>query len=270
MKVITHGALSVISAFASGIGSAVGIDQAMEVTFDGNYADNPVVIKKTLSALNKMFRRGYLPGIQVVSEIPRTAGFKTSSALTGAIVCGYLHHFGLKEQDAALLTAECSRANGTSVTGALDDANACLKGGLSLTDNFADKIIMDRKIDETSVIIAWPSGRRRNTVKSADPVLRRYSPSIGRLKQIVESGDFRDAMVLNGLVYGMHFNLDLRVLRYFYSMGATHSCGTGKGPGIFAFFSDPKLEEAALKEFRFQNYKIKMAKLSNAPYKVED
>lgn len=270
MKVVTHGALSVISAFATGIGSSVGIGLTMEVSFGNDYSANPRMIRKTLSALNRMFGKEFFPGIQVVSEIPRSAGFKTSSALTGAIVCGYLSHFGLEEEDTPYITAKCSRENRTSLTGALDDAWASLNGGLVLTNNTQDKIIEKRNVEEKSVLIAWPANIRRNTVKSADPAVKKFAPSVSRLPPIVESGDFRDSMVLNGLIYGMHFGLDQKVLRYFYSHGATHCSNTGKGPGIFAFFDDQRLEKTAVAEFEFPNYKIRSTKLSNEQYIVED
>ncbi len=268
MRVVTHGALSVISAFATGIGSAVGIDQPMEVTFDGQYASNSLMIKKTISFLNRRFHRFYLPGINVKSEIPEAAGFKTSSALTGAIVCGYLHHFDIDLKDVASITAECSRANGSSITGALDDAVACLHGGLSLTDNSADRIILNRRVQKSSVIIAWPTNRKRNTVKIVNSDLTVYSPSIERLRRIVEHRDFKDAMVINGMVYGMHFGLDRKVIRYFLSKGASHCSGTGKGPGIFAFFDDPVGGRRAMKEFSFKNYKVRETTLSNTRYRV--
>lgn len=270
MKVVTHGALSVISAFATGIGSSIGIGLTMEVSFGSNYSANPRMIRKTLSALNRMFGKEFLPGIQVLSEIPRAAGFKTSSALTGAIVCGYLNHFGLETDDAPYITAKCSRENHTSVTGALDDAWASLNGGLVLSNNTQDKIIEKRNVEEKSVVIAWPTNVRRNTVKTTDPAIKKFAPSMGRLPPIVESGDFRDSMVLNGLICGMHFGLDQKILRYFYSHGATHCSNTGKGPGIFAFFDDSGLEQVAVAEFEFPNYMIRTTKLSNEHYIVED
>lgn len=269
MKVTTHGALSVISAFATGLGSSVGIDLPMEVTFGKEGAQNSAVVSDTLDYLNLKFGTEFSPKITIKSPIPRAAGFKSSSALTGAIVCGYLHNFEMSKGNAALLTAECSRANRTSITGALDDAYASVNGGLAMTDNTTNRVLYSHRVDESSCIIAWPKNVKRNTYKTASEDLTSLSPAIRALEPLVLKGDFRISMVLNGWIYGMRFGFNPEVVSYFYSMGASHCSQTGKGPGVFAFFDDASLEKEAFEEFNIEGYRIGRTKLSNRALKVE-
>ncbi len=269
MKVITHGGISVISAFSDGIGSAIGIDLPMEIELLESQRRNSIAVEKTLDYLNRRYGSNYHPYVRIRSNIPRSTGLKSSSALTLAIVLGYLNSFDLDMADAATLAAVCSRENGTSITGALDDISCALYGGVTLTDNRLDRIILRHPVKERPILICYPKYERRTTSKIDISSIKRAGPSIKPLRALVEGGFYYEAMALNGLIHGNIFGYDHDVLSYLLQSGSVYASISGKGPAMFAVYDKQDLRDDALRDFPGKRYELVATRFSNAAAKVE-
>ncbi len=267
MRVITRSGLSAISAFATGIGAAVGIDLKMEVTFHDT-GKNDRNISRSLEYLNGKYRKNYFPGIEVRSDIPPSVGLKSSSALTAAIVLGFLGYNELDETTAAVDAAECSRYNGTSITGALDDISASLWGGLNITDNAMDSILLHKKLAERKILVAWPLGSKRKTVDLDLTGLNAIAPAVSSLRKLLDLNMLYEAMVLNGMYHASVLGFDRTLVKYFLASGARYVSFSGKGPAVFAIFEDDgKMREAA-EAFNLQGYSLRPSKISNKKAEV--
>jgi shikimate kinase len=269
LKVTTHGGLSVISAFANGIGSAIGVNLSLSVEFLDKESKNSDAIEKTLERLNRIYRMEYHPHVRVRSKIPRSVGLKSSSALTLAIVLGFFHYHEKDLSDAPAVAAECSRANGTSITGAIDDVYCAMYGGVTLTDNNRDKMLIHHPVKEREVLVCYPKNIRRVTSMIDQASIKNAAGSFLPLRKLVEDGFYYEAMVLNGLIMGNIMGYDREILSYLLRSGANYASISGKGPAMFAIYDDHEDFINAARNFPEKRYEVVMTKLSNAKAVVE-
>ncbi|EQD31442.1 shikimate kinase, partial [mine drainage metagenome] len=171
--------------------------------------------------------------------------------------------------DAAAIAAVCSRENGTSITGALDDISCALYGGVTLTDNRLDRIILRHPVMERPILICYPKYERRITSRIDISSIRRAGPSIKPLRALVEGGFYYEAMVLNGLIHGSIFGYDHHVLSYLLQSGSEYASISGKGPAMFAVYDKQDLLDDALRRFSRKGYELVATRFSNAPAQVE-
>jgi shikimate kinase len=263
LKVTTHGGLSVISAFADGIGSAIGLDLSLDVEFLDIERKNNEAVERTLDFLNRIYGMEYNPYVRIRSRIPRSVGLKSSSALTLAVVLGYLHYFEKEPLDAPVLAAKCSRANGTSITGALDDIYCAMFGGITLTNNNKDEIVLHHTVKERDALVCYPRNFKRRTIKLDISPIRKASGSFKSLRTLVEAGFYYEAMVLNGLIIGDIIGYDHEIISYLLKSGASYASVSGKGPAMFGIFDDHDALLESEKNFPSKSYEVIRTKLSN-------
>ncbi len=247
MKSITlraNGGLSVVSAFATGKGGACSVDLPMEVTVSMSHGvTQQDGIRNIIEFLaeRKIARGNY--SVSITSMIPEANGLKSSSALVLSVIYGILKLEGISMSDADLLeiSAEASIANGTSVTGAVDDLAACLYGGYCLTDNREHIVKRRGKLGNQSVIIV-PRRERKilsSTIRIApsgnlqDCFLRAYS--------MAENGNIYGAMEMNGFIMGAYTGIDFAGIGSLLRRGALYASQSGKGPALFAIFPASEL-----------------------------
>jgi len=238
-----NGAITVVNAIASWKGAAVGIE--MEVEARARASDDlsvspydPLVIEAVKEALSFVGGKG--ASVEVSSNIPAGWGLKSSSAVANAVILAvisaYDRRIGLIE--ATKLSVRAARRAGVTITGAMDDASASMLGGLTVTDNSKDQLIMRIPLPELDVAIllpSWESSRPKSTIDASR--LRKYSEIADSLIEILPNRIW-EVMTLNGLLYsrilGYKDDLALKAIE----LGALGAGLSGTGPAIAAVCRD--------------------------------
>lgn len=242
IRIRCNGGVSALSAFFTGFGASIALDMPMEITVTRSERiqhEGPGAISRTLELLEEKFSIGDSYSISVKSSIPRGKGLKSSSALTLSIVAGYLDLNGISmdEKEMLDLSAGISIANGTSSTGAYDDLSSSFYGGMCLTDNMGRKLISRKEVDESPVLIAYDRSRRSSF--SVDlREMGRFTKHANRIRDLIEEGRYREAMMLNGNLLGYVYGQNSSLVRFLLSSGALYSAQCGKGPAVFAIFEN--------------------------------
>ena len=167
---ISGGALSIVNAIASGFGAAFGISlstkaevrEGNRVSLRINGTAAPAYFAEALLERFNQVSREKLSGaaVSVESDIPQSAGLKSSSAAANAILSAFADEAGVTLSPDTILRAGAlaSLDAGVSVTGAFDDAAACLLGGAVFTDNRRMEILRRIPVSEDlTAVIALPA-----------------------------------------------------------------------------------------------------------------
>jgi len=257
----TFGAISLVNAIASGKGAtaSVRLTTEAEVELEVSRGDWEVVVngKKVESSLAietvKRAIKGsgkdpdaYSGRVQTTSSVPIGVGLKTSSASSTAIaiaVCAALGQRAFDPKKVLDCSVEASLASGASVTGALDDAAACLLGGVNMTDNLARRVIRSELFDKKlRVVIRVPKTPSRR--EAVDPrFIRRFGGLTDVFFEMVLKGDYWRAMVLNGMAYSSILKYDPFPALRAVELGALGAGLSGTGPAVAAVFDPSKQAE---------------------------
>lgn len=259
-----------ISAFSTGFGAAASINLETSITLgSGSIKErNPVVIK-TLEFLESKFGKRLDYSLKIESEIPMGVGLKSSSALTSAIVLAYLKANDISIQEPAAVTAEASIYNHTSATGAIDDASCSIYGGLCISDNIKNRILKRVEMKDIGLLICWPKHIKRNSYEMTHEKMSVLGRSVNGLMKLLDSGNVYETMALNGLIHGSFLGSDFNPCGKMYSLGASYSSFSGKGPAVFAIFEDNDTLLKAKEKFDMVDYEIVETRFSNRPARVE-
>ena len=167
---ISGGALSIVNAIASGFGAAFGISLSTKaevregdrVSLRINGTAAPAYFAEALLERFNSVSPQKLSGaaVSVESDIPQSAGLKSSSAAANAILSAFADEAGVTLSPDTILRAGAlaSLDAGVSVTGAFDDAAACLLGRAVFTDNRRMEILRRIPVSEDlTAVIALPA-----------------------------------------------------------------------------------------------------------------
>jgi shikimate kinase len=258
-KGTSHGAATIVSAFASGKGAAFGIDlttaaeveltegDGIEVIIDGFPEESTQLAENCVRAVLELHAPGerYHARITTRSSIPVSRGLKSSSAAANAIVFGTLNALGaeMDEVQAIRVGTRAAIEAGVSVTGAFDDACAAWFGGVVLTDNRSEQVLVrDRMPEYLKVLVHVPDFQIR---KSSLPRER-----IAAVRGIVDLafqqallGDYDRALTLNGLCYSAALGLDPEIAIAALQNGALAAGLTGSGPATVMLVVADKVRE---------------------------
>ncbi len=247
-----YSAVTVLNAFATGLGSAIGINLKVTARVKTASEDHLRVVYRCreirvddilVKTIVKYFRKKYNLNsrlkIEIETEIPPKIGLKSSSAVANALIKALtdLIGSGLSEEEILRLNSRLSLEAGVSVTGALDDAAASLYGGLVITDNNRGEILYRRDIGRKEVLIAYPNEARETGIyRSFD-----FTPIKDIVKAIGEMllrGLWREAAILNGLVYSGFLGLSPKPILKALEFDAETSGLSGKGPAYYMIEGD--------------------------------
>ncbi|MDA4117836.1 MAG: shikimate kinase, partial [Thaumarchaeota archaeon] len=254
----TFGAISIVNAIASGNGATASVKLATEVevemenvpgTWDvkinGKNAESKLALESIRLALKSAGRepKDFSGRIETNSNIPVGVGLKTSSSASTAAALAVLSALGQKafdRQKVLSCSVEASLASGASITGALDDAAACLLGGVNLTDNLNRRIIKSKLFDkELVVVIKVP--RMASKRSTTDPAfIRKFRDLTDLFFRMSLEGDYWRAMVLNGIAYSSILKYDPFPALRAVELGALGAGLSGTGPSIAAVFETSK------------------------------
>ncbi len=247
-----YSAITVINAFATGIGAAIGINLRVEVevkysneyTIETYQNHNRLNIDRRLVNTILNYFRDELDlkkplHIKIFSEIPPKKGLKSSSAVANALIKSLYDIQGWNEKPEKILhlNAKLSKKAGISLTGALDDASASLLGGLVVTDNTKNKIILHKKLNKMDVGIVYPD-IERETKFFLKTDFTQIRENVARIVDILFTVGWETAAILNGLVYSRFFNLDLKPIYKALELNARTAGLSGKGPAYYMIEGD--------------------------------
>ena len=207
---ISYGAVSVLNAIPCGIGSTIGISLKTEAVFtdgdgqDVELIDRPKVgpmlartcIRRTREAIGQDVDEGY--HLEIRTDIPPSMGLKSSSSVSNAVISAVLDAYGesMEPLETIRLGVKCAKECKVTITGAFDDACGCGLGGLVITDNTKNELLLRKEIPEYDAVICIPDG---TIPKSKVPVdrYRELSDIYRSMAERIED-DYLNVLTENG------------------------------------------------------------------------
>lgn len=252
-RAIVHGAVSIVNAIATGMGSALGI--SLKVTAEaqiqtghgikftaGKNGDRLIknIIQKTIP---KEIIDGNMISINVESQIPLEYGLKSSSAVSNAVALACsriakeaeIDDYGILD-----VSTGSSLEAKVSMTGAYDDATACYFGGFTVTDNYSRRLIRKEKAPENLyAIIMLPTDSSRGDIHK----LKNFSDLFIDAFELAESGQYWKAMKLNGVLASVALSSSYVPVLDAIEHGALSASISGNGPSIAAVGYEDTVEQ---------------------------
>ncbi len=252
-RAIVHGAVSIVNAIATGMGSALGI--SLKVTAEaqlqtghgvkftsGRSGDRLIknIIQKTIP---KEIIDNNMISISVDSQIPLGYGLKSSSAVSNAVALACSRMAKEAETDDYSILDVSTRSSleaKVSMTGAYDDATACYFGGFTVTDNYSRRLIRKEKAPENLyAIIILPTNSSRGNIHK----LRNFSDLFTDAFELAESGQYWKAMKLNGVLASAALSSSYAPVLDAIEHGALSASISGNGPSIAAVGYEDTVEQ---------------------------
>ncbi len=258
-QALSHGAISIVNAFPTGKGGALGVDlwtrAKVSLTkglgqISGFISSDPqesndlmvAVVKKTLEHYG--YERKLQGEVVTSSNIPAAVGLKSSSAAANAVALATVSALGEELDDDKLVAVgvEASVESGVSLTGAYDDSFASYHGGAVLTDNERRRVEEILKVPrDIRILILVPP--RKTRTGQLDRT--RFAP-IRRISELAYSeasnGHLWDAITLNGLSVASILGEDPRPALSAIEAGAYGAGLSGKGPAVAAVVDENGLK----------------------------
>jgi shikimate kinase len=204
---------TVLNALANGYGSAFAIDAHTKATVeldgsgtvrgevDGEPDADTRLVERCVERCVERFGDGEGGHVRTESEVPMASGLKSSSAAANATVLATLDALGveLDREAACRIGVEAARDAGVTVTGAFDDASASMLGGVTVTDNTEDELLV-REEPEWDVLVYTPDERGFSADADVSRC-RRIAPMADIVQELALEGEFRRAMCVNGFAF---------------------------------------------------------------------
>lgn len=271
---ISHGAATIICAFATGRGGAFGVDTETKATVnlreDGeinasikDYPDeSTLLLERCVVRVMKRFGFDYGADIMTESTIPIAAGLKSSStaanASTLALIGALAKEHGEITEDTGVPAItiggeqvehesiiktgiQASFDAKVTVTGAFDDATASYFGGYSVTNNMEKTIEAKGAVDELTVLVFLPEGR----IYSGDIDVKKVKAIAKEIElawNAALEGRIFTAMTINGLMHSLMFKQNPDIAIEALRAGAKAAGLSGTGPSVVAV-TDNKADE---------------------------
>ncbi|ELY48896.1 shikimate kinase [Natronolimnohabitans innermongolicus] len=221
-RAVAPAAGTILTAFATGTGSAFAVDlettATVELTSDGEFVgeidDRPEEDTSLIERCAELTVDRYADqaglnaddvGARVLteSEIPMAAGLTSSSAAANATVLATLDALEIVDSvdriDACRLGVTAARDVGVTTTGAFDDASASMLGGVTITDNDTDTLLQREEVD-WHVLVYTPPERAYSGETDMD-ACRRIAPMAELVEELALDSRYGEAMTVNGFAY---------------------------------------------------------------------
>ena len=245
VEAIVHGAVSIVSAIATGNGATLGIDTfvktkleikdgtGIHITSDNKTISSRLINKVIENVIPKRQLEKVRLELNFQSNIPTGYGLKSSSAISTAVslVCLKAIKKKLTDEEILKIGVESSLQTNVSITGAYDDACACYYGGFNVTNNYKrDLIFRGNAPSDLQAIIFLPKSRKRGNVKK----LKNFKPAFEKAWELAKNHDYWNASILNGLATSSILNSNPELLFKLMKKGAISATISGNGPSIVA------------------------------------
>ncbi len=279
-SVVTHSAVTVVSAFSSGKGVTIGIDIPCRVTAElqtrdittpeinvrGKATDTQGLIVVTVNRAMKYLGVGFPIGKSVLltvdSEIPTAVGLKSSSAVSVAVTKAIFELFSRRDlkpsvtQKILRISCEASIESGASLTGAFDDAAACLLGGLIFSDNLKFRLLRHDapNPDFGSIVkILVPINRNKLTSTLSLETYRKYRAQSLEAIEYAQRGVLVQAMLLNSIIHSVIHHYSMQPIVSSIIEGASASGISGKGPAVAAICPNNRISHRIERRWNEEN-----------------
>lgn len=244
-KGISYGAITVINAMPMGIGATIGIELKTEAEFipggdhkTVNILNDPdedttmarYCVEKAYNVMNKKEPSGWK--LTINSEIPVSRGLKSSSSACNAILHAVFDECDYSINPVTLVDhgVSCAKKAKVTVTGSFDDACGCELGGLVITNNSENQIILHRDMDPHDVVLYIPTEKiRKSTIDLEE--LQKVGTEINAALGITEFYPF-SAMTMNGRIISRVSGVDNSIAEMALVNGALGAGMSGSGPAI--------------------------------------
>lgn len=254
------GAGTVLNALATGTGSAFALDieTTAEVTIrvdeggvDGEIDGEPDADTRLVERCVELAVERWGPSagldtsisttlnvggtVRTESEVPTAAGLKSSSAAANATVLATVDALDANDDvepiDACRLGVEAARDVGVTVTGAFDDASASMLGGVTVTDNAADELLVREELNREALV--WTPPERAYSADADAERCALVAPMAELVEELALAGEYGRAMTVNGLAFSaaLGFSPDPAVEAMEHVDGVSLS---GTGPSVVA------------------------------------
>lgn len=245
----SHGAITVLNALFTGVGSAVGVDLPVlahaELTAvpagapalaPDRGAESPLVreaIDRALAAYAGGER--FIARVAISSTIPPARGLKSSSAVSSAAFEAVADALGAEPTalEIARASAEVSEGVGLSATGAFDDALAGTAGGVVVTENRPRALLRHETLDPSwgALLVIPPVPHA--PAPSWRETFARQAAAAAEAESLARRGHYAEAMRHNGRLVEPLLELDYRELRERLGQHGAVSCSvSGLGPSL--------------------------------------
>ena len=257
------GAITIVNALVTGIGSAAGIRWGARAEIElhpagsrerwdvevADVARTPLVVCSLEVALSRLAPGSSGTGrLEVRSDIPPSRGLKSSSAVSAAVIESVARATGARAEaiDVARLSAEASRRAGLSATGAFDDALAGLSAGVVVTDNRTGQLLRTDPLPsdlEVSLVIPAQEHRPSPEWAARFTACRDDGRAAG---DAALAGDWPRAMRLNSELVERLMGYDYARARGAAEDAGATACGvSGMGPTLAAVVPRARTEAVA-------------------------
>ena len=245
VEAIVHGAVSIVSAIATGNGATLGIDTfvktkleikdgtGIHITSDNKTISSRLINKVIENVIPKRQLEKVKLELNFQSNIPTGYGLKSSSAISTAVslVCSKAIKKKLTDEEILKIGVDSSLQTKVSITGAYDDACACYYGGFNVTNNYKrDLIFRGNAPSNLQATIFLPKSRKRGNVKK----LKNFKPAFEKAWELAKNHDYWNASILNGLATSSILNSNPELLFQLMEKGAISATISGNGPSIVA------------------------------------
>jgi shikimate kinase len=276
---VSHSAITVVSAFATGKGVTIGTDLSCRVTAEvikrkrsgskvivaGSVDDSHGLImtcvQNSIRQLGALIPADSAVLVKVESDIPMAVGLKSSSSASVAAVSAIFNLFShvrkkpLNTQDLLRTSCEASIESGASLTGAFDDAAASYLGGLVFSDNLRFKLLAHRELPSeygTVVkILVPPAAKLTSSLKLSD--YHQYNKQIRDAIEFASDGIIVQAMLLNSTVHALIHKYSLQPIVSSILEGASSAGISGKGPAVAAICPKNKIAQNVEERWKSEN-----------------
>jgi len=213
-RAVAPAAGTVLNALATGYGAAFAIDEyvAAEVTLggsrfsgeiDGHPEADTTLVEECVRRVCRAYDGPDGGHVRTETEVPLASGLKSSSAAANATVLATLDALGVADQltreEAARLGVEAARAAGVTVTGAFDDASASMLGGLTITHNTEDVLLLHD--DVAWQVAVWIPPERAFSADADVDRCERIAPMAELVRELALQGRYATAMTVNGFAF---------------------------------------------------------------------
>ncbi|WP_050048808.1 shikimate kinase [Halanaeroarchaeum sulfurireducens] len=205
---------TVLNALATGTGSAFAIDEYVRASVSlggtnvtGTVAEAPDADTRLIERVAELIIAEYGDGqgatVETDSTVPMAAGLKSSSAAANAVALATLDALDATEavtrERAARIGVEAARDAGVTVTGAFDDASASMLGGVTVTDNDEDALLVRDEVDWD--VVTWTPPEQAFSADADVDRCRKIAPMADLVAELALAGRYRTAMTVNGFAF---------------------------------------------------------------------
>ncbi|MHB1261646.1 MAG: shikimate kinase [Thermoplasmatota archaeon] len=239
------GAVSIVNATATGTGCSLATNLRTTTTWtpggDGlRVKGAPDLRLVEAVALELGADRG--ADVEIACPLPPSRGLKSSSSVAAALVRAVLDADGASaptEEVEGLAVAACRRA-GVTLTGALDDQAAVVRGGCQLADNRKGRVLAGLAVPPWQVAVWIPDAAIDKAIL-APLDLAPVTAAVKSALALAQAGRVAEAMTANGRAYHAAYAaaglpVDDLPVRVALSHGALGAGLSGTGPAVAALF----------------------------------